>query len=221
MRGKILLLAVLVLVVFGLYSRSQEDSKMTHVIYSIEEKKIGNLEYQKTTKKLWLVGYKFMRLEEEYNTEYESHDLSIVAVPNIYRINTVKKTGQHYRDRDPSQSIHIPVLPMEFRRGFEELKFGQELEFFLERKVKPRALTRGDTDHYQQYLLKSEPAAETTWPATLTLLVDDATGKPYEVSVKRGRDRLVILYDTYEKGLEPDMSLFELPPDLKMSKSAF
>lgn len=214
MRGKILLLAVLVLVVFGLYSRSQEDSKMTHVVYSIQEKKIGDLQYQKTTKKLWLVGYKFMRLEEEYNTEYESHDLSIVAEPNIYRINTVKKTGQHYRDRDPSQSIHIPVLPIEFRTGFEELKFGQEVEFFLERKVKPRALIRGDTDHFQEYILKSEPA-------TLTLLVEDATGKPYEVSVKRGRDRLVILYDTYEKGLEPDMSLFELPPDLKMSKSAF
>ncbi len=214
MRGKIVLLVVLMLVVVGLYSRKQEDSKMTHVIYWIEEMKIGDLRYQKTTKKLWLVGYKFMRLEEEYNSEYESHDLSIVAEPNMYRINTVKKTGQHYRDRDPSQSIHVPILPIEFRRGFEELKFGQELEFFQERKVTPRKFTRGDTDHYQEYLLRSESAA-------LTLLVDEATGKPHEISVKRGRDRLVILYDTYEKGLEPDMSLFELPPDLKMSRSVF
>lgn len=209
MKGKIILLVVLGLVLVGLYSRKQEDSKMTHIIFWIEEMKMGSQQYQRFTQDLYLVGDRYMRIAHTSHADEVKYDLNIVALGDMYQIDSGDKTGQRRPNRD--QTINVPILPVMFRKGFEELKFGDELKFFEEKNITPRAVTRGgDADPYQSYELKSGNA-------TLTVLINETTGSPYEVSVKRGKDRLVILYDTYEKGLEPDMSLFEPPADVKMS----
>ncbi len=210
MKWRVIFLTGVLLSVGAYYVLNLEDPKMTHIVFRIADSKVGNMYFRPETKKLWLVGNTHMRMEEELDPEANTHNLHIVVEPDMYRINRIDNTAQHRIDSDPSSQIHVPVLTPNFRQGYHELEFGRELEFFKERNAHQRALTRGGTHHYQEFILKKGNTV-------LTLLIDESTGNPFEISFKRGKDFLVIQYDTYESGLEPDLKLFEVPADVKIT----
>ena len=157
------------------------------------------------------LGTRYGRVEEAVDEEHGIHGLMVASEPDLWMINMLNKKGRHILDKEAPQHFHVPILAMpgdpEFLKGFE---LGCELEYVKSRSggapPQPQQL---DGQTYDVY-------TATQGEHKIVLLVDPATGKPFSAtSLKSGKVLMHVRYVDYATGLEPDLSLFVPPKDVR------
>lgn len=171
--------------------------------------------YDAQPKTYYRLGTRYGRLEEALNKEHGLHPLTLVNEPDMWMVNLLNKKGRHKLDKEAPQHFHVPILWVpggpEFLKGFE---LGCELEYVKAKSgaapPKPEQL---DGHTYDAY-------TATSGEHKIVLLVDPATGKPFSAtSLQSGRVLIHVRYVDYAVGLEPDLSLFVPPKDVRFLES--
>lgn len=179
------------------------QEKMLFVEYRVMSPALPPSSPESQSRKLWLVGNKYMRFEDVPNPDTNVHGLIIVAEPDIWVIDRRSNRGQHSVDPGPSYAVHFPMLATEPSPRLKELEFGGELAFFQSNGAKE---------------MGSE-VVDGVACRVLTLAVDGREvslylrkdGKPFQVSVKSDSNEYAVRILKYEFGSEPDLGLFKPP----------
>ncbi len=165
-------------------------------------------------------GTRYGRVEDQPDKEHGVHGLMVASEPDLWMINLLNKKGKHRIDKQPPQHFHIPLLalpgnpaslpegaPSEFLTGFE---LGCELEYVKAHSGgAPPRQEQLDGHTYDAY-------TATQGEHKIVLLIDPATGKPFSAtSLKSGKVITHVRYVDYDAGLEPDLSLFVPPKDVR------
>lgn len=166
-------------------------------------------------KTLWRKGAEFLRSLEQPVVSTGLQDakapmarqaLVIVSEPDIWMIDTASQQARHSLDKGPVLEVRAPILPPGGApREFLSLEYGCEAEFVAVRAPTPKATVRwGDVDAaIHTYVIGA---------SSLAILMDDRTGKPLMITyVQDGRPKLIVRYDSYERGLPEPPGLFRPP----------
>lgn len=175
-------------------------------------------------KTMWRKGGQFLRtleqpvvsaaLQDAKGTPMARQALVIVAEPDIWLIDTASREGRHSLDKDPALEVRAPIVPLGGAPPeFLALEYGCELEFVALRAPTPKSKVRwGDID-----------AAIHTYAiggASLSILMDDQAGRPLMITyVQDGQPKLIVHYDSYERGLPEPPGLFRPPPGVKIQEA--
>jgi hypothetical protein len=172
---------------------------------------------------IYVVGDKYWRVEEPPNPERGTHNLSITREPDGWIINLADKTGQHMLDPGPTFIAHLPIVWVPKQNGqsdaedeeFQELNFGSEVDFFYQHKARDLGLRNVEGKECKALAIKSKSGKR-----EVTLLVEPKTEKPVQLDVtKDGKTDFIVHYLSYETDLPFDPSLFQPPPDVKITES--
>jgi hypothetical protein len=169
---------------------------------------------------IYLAGGKYWRIEEPPDPERSIHNLHITREPDSWLINLVDKTARHSLDPGPTFIARIPIVwapkpngQQDPNKEFQDLEFGNEVRFFRLHKARDLGLRKVDEKECKALAIKSGGRE-------VVLLVDPETDKPVQLDVtKDDKPAFSIRYLSYETNLPFDPSLFEPPPDLKITES--
>jgi len=184
---------------------SEKSPKMFFAEYQYIHPDIKEGSFEATSRKLWRVGYKYLRLEEAPDPEQKIHGLIISNAPDSYIINKYTKSGKHIVDRAENTDVHAGVfqssdLPNEIR----ELEMGYENSFFLKRQATKIGITTIDSVECEMYQV-------TIKEYELTLYKRKDDGNPLQLGIKKENFEYKLKYLKYEKSVTPDFTLFEVP----------
>jgi hypothetical protein len=135
----------------------------------------------------------------------------VVASPDSWLVDLAGKTARHQTDPGPSQLFRAPVVPPETALpALRALEFGREFEFLEARGAtvaEVEAPSGGRLDRYEAPV------------GNLRVVVFTKPGErrvsALEILEAR-KVRLSYRYDEYRDDLEPDLTLFRLPPDVRV-----
>lgn len=198
-------LLVLLFLACGFAAHAQE--RMLYVEYQVLSPKLPPSSPESQTRKLWLVGDKYMRFEDVPNPETNIHGLIIVAEPYIWVIDRKSNKGQRSVDPGPTYAVHFPMLATETSARLRQLEFGGELAFFQQDGAKERAPQVVDGVSCRVFALEVDDRE--------LLLFLRKDGKPFQITVKADSGEYSVRILRYEPGLEPDLSLFKPPVGVK------
>jgi len=216
MKVQIQLLAILLFWVLAIPSVQADNSKMTHIVFQFEDSDIPEGHFALAPKEMWRLGNRYLRMEEAPDPKHGIHGLVIADEPHIYIINRYNNQAQHIVDPGPTFEIHMPIFPSRPKKGemnrekeISKLEFGNELEFFKQRKSRrmPNVLMKGK--NYNAFMLTIDGA-------DLFLFTDKTSGQPVQLTIQSEKESFVVHYEIYESGLKPDMELFKVPEGLKI-----
>src|SRR6266446_3793257 len=197
-----------------------DELRMTKIIFRNIRPDIAPDSFAAKPKTLYLVGNKYLRIEEPPNPERSIHNLIIAKEPDMWTINLLDKTARHIIDPGPTFFARLPIISTLKPNGqpdpdkeFQDLEFGNEVRFFRLHKARDLGLRKVEETDCNALAIKSG-ARE------VTLLLDPDTSKPVEMDVRKdGKPDFSIRYLSYETDLPFDPSLFEPPQGLKITES--
>jgi hypothetical protein len=189
---------------------AQAQEKMLYVEYRVLSPQLPADSPETQTRKLWLVGKKYMRFEDILNPQTRIHGLIIVSEPDIRFIDRTTNSGQHSVDPGPTYAVHFPMLASESSPKLKQLEFGNELAFFQENGARQMPAQTVDGVSTRVLGLEMEDRE-----LRLFLRRD---GHPLQVTVKADTYQYTVRILRYEPGLEPDFSLFKLPSGVTINK---
>ena len=196
------------LLIPGLLPAQAADDKMLFVEYRVVSADLPASSPDAQSRKIWLLGKNFLRFEDTPNPETKVHVLIIANEPDIWIIDRNKGQGQHAIDPGPQYSVHFPIFPREQSEKLKQLEFGSELKFFLDNGAKELASQSVDGIECKLYRLELDNRE-----LTLFLKPDNL---PLQIEVQSGSIKYAVRMIRYDPGQKPDMSLFKVPPGIKI-----
>jgi len=200
--------AAALLLISGFLPAQAADDKMLFVEYRVVSADLPASSPETKPRKLWRLGKEFLRFEDIPNPETKLHPLIIVHEPDIWAIDRNKSEGQHAIDPGPQYTVHFPIFPREKSAKVKQLEFGSELRFFQENGGKEIASQTVDGIKCKLYSLEMDDRE-----LTLFLKPDNL---PLQVEVRSGSVKYAVRFLRYDPNQKPDMSLFKVPPGIKI-----
>jgi len=187
-----------------------EEPKMFFAEYRLIHPEIKEGSFAATSKKIWRIGFRYLRLEEKPDPVEKIHGLIISNAPDTYIINKYTNSGQHIVDRAENTDVHVPVFQIQdLPEEIQELEMGHENAFFTRNNASSmgsKIIEGIECDMYQTTIKDFQ----------LTLLKRKDNGNPLQVGIKKGKIDYSVRYIKYESDISPDFSLFEVPQDIKI-----
>ena len=187
------------------------DDKMLFVEYRVVSAGLSASSPEAQPRKVWRVGKDFLRFEDVPNPETKVHGLIIVDEPDIWIIDRNKGQGRHAIDPGPQYVIHFPIFPREQSEKLKQLEFGSELKFFQDNGAKVLASQNVDGIKCKLYRMELDDRE-----LTLFLKPDDL---PLQIEVQSASGKYAVRFLRYDPNQKPDMSLFKVPPGIKIIES--
>ena len=185
--------------------------KMLFVEYRVVSTNLPASSPEAQSRKVWLLGKEFLRFEDVPNPETKVHGLIIVDEPDIWIIDRNKGQGRHAIDPGPQYVIHFPIFPREQSEKLKQLEFGSELKFFQDNGAKVLASQNVDGIKCKLYRMELDDRE-----LTLFLKPDDL---PLQIEVQSASGKYAVRFLRYDPNQKPDMSLFKVPPGIKIIES--
>jgi hypothetical protein len=217
----ILLRLAVLLIVTGVSALAQAaEPRMTKIVTRMISPAISPGSFAAKPKTLYLAGHKYARTEEELDAEHGIHGLMITSEPDTWIINLADNTGRHVVDPGPTFVMRAPIFWSPKPKGqpdpdkeFEDLEFGNEVQFFHEHKARDIGMRNVDGKNCKALSLESGGRE-------VILLLDPNTGKPGQIDVlEDGKLDFSVRYLSYEANLPFQRSLFEPPKGVKITEA--
>jgi len=213
MRKSIARLLVIGVLGLALGARAGEPApagKMVKVVFRNVSPGVQADSFEGGPRTLYRLGEGYGRMEYPQDSKGQ-HPLMVVASPDFWLVDLAGKTARHQTDSGPSQLFRAPVVPPETALpALRKLEFGREFEFLEARGAtvaEVEAPSGGRLDRYEAPV------------GNLRVLVFTKPGErrvsALEILEAR-KVRLSYRYDEYRDDLEPDLTLFRLPPDVRV-----
>ncbi|HEV8645390.1 MAG TPA: hypothetical protein VGR01_07450 [Burkholderiales bacterium] len=186
------------------------DDRMLFAEYRVVSANLAASSPETQPRKIWRLGKEFLRFEDVPNPETKVHGLIIVDEPDIWIIDRNKGQGQHATDPGPQYVVHFPIFPREQSEKLKQLEFGSELKFFQDNDAKEIASQTVDGIKCKLYRLELDDRE-----LTLFLKSDNL---PLQIEVQSTSVKYAVRFLRYDPNQKPDMSLFRVPPGIKMIK---
>ena len=191
------------------------SNKMTKIVTRDTSPGIPVSSFILKPKTLYRIGETYGRIEEELDPALNIHGLIIISEPKMWIINLWDKTGQQIVDPGPTYVFRASIIPPEGPnqepplRSFE---YGQEYEFLRSNNASQTKEILQDKSYDKLYLSKDG--------YSISLLSFTGEDRPFRVTVCKGKNVVIqVNYDYYKRDLEPQMSLFVPPNDIKIFKA--
>jgi len=163
-------------------------------------------------------GNGYCRTEELPDPEHGIYGLMIINEPEIWMVNLLNKTAQHYVDSGPTFNCRMPMFrgdevksAADLKNPLLELEFGQEIAYFKGKGATPKegpVLRDKPTNVYTSEVGDSQ----------LFLFTTGTPERPWAVARQHGNTREIFWYGTYEQ-LPFDPKLFAKPVDVKVEEA--
>ena len=184
--------------------------KMFFAEYRFVHPDIKEESFEATSRKVWRIGFKYLRIQEAPDPDQNIHGLIISNAPDTYIINLFVKSGKHVVDRGESIDVHVPVFQQpNLLQKIKELEMGHENAFFLQHAAQSIGTKIIDDIDCDVLMIKSNEYE-------LTLYRRKDNGNPLQIGIRNGNIIYDLKYLTYEPDLEPDFTLFEVPSDIRI-----
>ena len=184
------------------------DERMLFAEYRVVSADLATSSPEAQPRKIWRLGKKFLRFEDIPNPETRAHILIVVREPDIWIIDRNKDQGQHAIDPGPQYAVHFPIFPREPSEKLKQLEFGSELAFFRNNGATELAPQTVDGVKCKLYRLKLDDRE-----VTLFLKPDSL---PLQIEVQSEGARYAVRFLRYDPDQRPDMSLFKVPPGIRI-----
>jgi len=163
---------------------------------------------------LYRIGETYGRVEEEPDPDRNIRGLLIVSEPKVWIINLRDKTGRFMIDPGPSHVFRAPVISPEGpgeEQSLSDLEYGREYEFLRTN----HAIHGNETVEGKSY----DKLSLTIDDFTISLLSHPGEERPYRMTVSKGQKLVLqVDYDFYRRDLEPQMTLFEPPQNIRIAE---
>ncbi len=200
--------AATLLLIFGVLPAQAADDKMLFAEYRVVSADLPASSPETQSRRIWLVGKEFLRFEDVPDPETKVHGLIIVSEPDIWIIDRNKSRGQHAIDPGPQYVVHFPIFAREQSEKLKRLEFGSELKFFQDNGAKELAPQTVDGVTCKLYRLELDNRE-----LTLFLKPDNL---PLQIEVRSDSVKYAVRFLRYDPSQKPDMSLFKVPPGIKI-----
>jgi len=193
------------LLVFFVGNGIASTHKMFFAEYRFVHPAIKEGLFQATSRKLWRIGFRYLRLEEAPDPAEKIHGLIIINAPDSYIINRYTNSGQHIVDRAENTDVHVAVFQgVDMPEDVQKLEMGHECAFFAKHNVPSTGvkIIEGTECDVHQVTISG---------FRLTLYKRRDTGNPLQVGIQKGNIAYDVRYIKYQKNLSSDFSLFEVP----------
>jgi len=184
------------------------DDKMLFAEYRVVSADLPASSPEAQPRKIWRIGKTFLRFEDVENPETKVHGLIIAHEPDIWIIDRKKGQGQHAIDPGPQYIVHFPIFPREQSETLKQLEFGSELKFFQDHGAREIASQTVDGVKSKLYRLELDNRV-----VTLFLKPDD---RPLQIEIQSADVKYAVRFVRYDPDQKPDMSLFKVPPGIKI-----
>jgi hypothetical protein len=208
-------LALLTLLVTAPHVASAEcaPERMVRVVFRDATPGLDPGSFEAQPKTLYRLGSRYGRMEEMPDPKQGIHGLIVVDEPDIWMINLGTKTGQHIVDKGEPYHFHASILGGPDSPGFvRDFEFGCELAYMKERSISPEIVPI-ETRKLESYRVSDGSV-------TLTLAFDPTIKKPAIAALyENGKLVTFLKYLSYDNNLEPDLSLFKVPPGIELTEA--
>jgi hypothetical protein len=123
----------------------EPGAKMTKLAVRLESPQIPEQGFAAKAKVIYRAGSRYCRTEESPDAEHGIHGLMIINEPDIWMVNLLTKTAQHYLDPGPTFNCRMPMFQGEavksdadMKNALLELEFGRELGYFKDKGADPK-----------------------------------------------------------------------------------
>ncbi len=194
------------------------DDVMIKVVFRQESRDVPSGSFALQPKTLYSYKTELGRLEEAFDPAINLQQVVIANGKDDWMINLADKTGLHIIDPGPTYNLYVPIVPPDpstpnTKPPIEDFQIGHEFEFMAAQKISAKRVTK-DNKPADLYECLREGY-------TLDFYVDPLTSIPTETRVlKDGKLLTRLIYLEYYRALTPDLSLFQPPPDVKISEQA-
>lgn len=209
---KLCLFNVLFVILFALPAGlvSAEEPAMFFAEYRLLSPGIREGTFEASSRKVWRIGARYLRVEEKADPSQKIHGLIISNAPDTYIINRYTQTGDHLVDRAENTDIHLPVfqshdLPDEIK----ELEMGQEHAFITKHEIPVTGSTTIEG-------IECDVRRMTIGEFQIALYLRKDNGNPLQLGLKKEDMEYGVRYLKYQPDLKPDYSLFKVPKGIRL-----
>lgn len=190
------------------------SAKMTRIVMRDTSPDVPRTSFAAKPRTLYRIGETYGRVEEEPDPDRNIRGLLIVSEPKIWLINLWDQTGRFMVDPGPTHVFRAPVISPEGHgeeQSLREFEYGREYEFLHMNHAIPGIETvEGIT--YDKLSLTIDGF-------TISLLSHAGEERPYRMTVSKGQKLVLqVDYDFYQRDLEPQMTLFEPPRNIRIAE---
>jgi hypothetical protein len=187
---------------------------MTRIVMRDTSPDIPRTSFAAKPRTLYRIGETHGRVEEEPDPDRNIRGLLIVSEPKIWIINLRDKTGRFMIDPGPSHVFRAPVISPEGPgqdQSLREFEYGREYEFLhLNHAIPSNETVDGIT--YDKLFLTIDGV-------TISLLSHAGEERPFRMTISKGQKLVLqVDYDFYRRDLEPQMTLFEPPRNIRIAE---
>lgn len=165
---------------------------------------------------IYRLGSTHLRSEESPDPSRGTHNIVVVAEPDIWAFNMVSRQGQHQVDPGPDLTVHAPLTPVtpDVPALFKTLEYGCEPEFVARNAPQPARVMAWGSDKANMHVV-------TIGDQSLSILMHERRQAPLLVIyAKQGRPVFAVRYDEWRVDLPPRDNLFQAPPGVKFTEGA-
>jgi hypothetical protein len=201
-----------------LTNAQQLPETMTKLSVRLQGPDIPEESFTAKPKLMYRGGNGYCRTEELPDPEHGIYGLMIINEPEIWMVNLLNKTAQHYVDSGPTFNCRMPMFrgdevksAADLKNPLLELEFGQEIAYFKGKGATPKegpVLRDKPTNVYTSEVGDSQ----------LFLFTTGTPERPWAVARQHGNTREIFWYGTYEQ-LPFDPKLFAKPVDVKVEEA--
>ena len=206
------------LLVLALPALALADDVMIKVVFRQEAPDIPAGSFALRPKTLYSYKTEQGRVEEVFDPAYNLQQVVIANGKDDWIVNLADKTGTHVIDPGPTYNFYVPIVPPDKSKPnakppLVDFQIGHEFEFMAAQKISAKPVTK---DHKAALLYECVREGY-----TLDFYVDPVTNTPIETEVLQGGKLLArLVYLEYNRTLPPDLSLFQPPPNFKISEQS-
>ena len=187
-----------------------DTQRMFFAEYQFIAPEIKEGSFEATSRKLWRIGFRYMRLEEAPDPDLNIHGLIISNAPDTYLINLYTNIGQHLVDRAENTDVHvsvfqIPDLPLKI----QELEMGYENVFIAKHNIFSTGVKT-----IQGIECDTHEIIISGFKVTLWKRRDNRN--PLQARIEKDGIVYTVRYLQYENNLIPDFGLFEVPQGVRI-----
>lgn len=201
-----------------LTNAQQLPETMTKLSVRLQGPDIPEESFTAKPKLMYRGGNGYCRTEELPDPEHGIYGLMIINEPEIWMVNLLNKTAQHYVDSGPTFNCRMPMFrgdevksAADLKNPLLELEFGQEIAYFKGKGATPKegpVLRDKPTNVYTSEVGDSQ----------LFLFTTGTPERPWAVARQHANIREIFWYGTYEQ-LPFDPKLFAKPVDVKIEEA--
>lgn len=184
---------------------------LVYIEFKLESDQIEPGSFLASTRKLWRVGYRYLRIQEEPNPDSGIHGLLIANAPNSYMINLYTMEGNHIVDPGPSIDVHVPVFSGERDERLKALEMGHEFEFFSGEGVKIQRGQELAGVQFDRYTVSFDDYE-------ISMFAFAGTRTPFLLALKHPDRVYAVQYVTYEVRSDVDPRLFDPPKNVTLNR---